>query len=131
MNTASWWWDQQSNIPVGSTLIPVLLASDQIHLTNFSGDKKLWPLYMSIGNIKSTVRNKPTMNAWIPIAPLPVSPKRLHKIPNFSTETQELDALQLTHEILSHILSPLANAKSEMVCCDENMHFTHLVIPNT
>ncbi|KAF8415846.1 hypothetical protein EV426DRAFT_541644, partial [Tirmania nivea] len=95
-------------IPVGSMLIPVLLAYDQTYLTNYSRDKKLWPLYMSIGNIKSIVRNKPTMNAWIPIALLP-----------------ELDALQIMHEILSHILSPLANAKTqegiEMVCCDENI----------
>ncbi|KAF8435241.1 hypothetical protein BGX38DRAFT_1074065, partial [Terfezia claveryi] len=104
--TASWWWDQQQLISVGTTLVPILLASDQTHLTNFSGDKKLWPLYMSIGNIKSSVRNKPTMNAWIPIALLPTPPKRLAKI-------------------LSSILSPLADAQSQqgidMVCCDEKV----------
>ncbi|KAF8414436.1 hypothetical protein EV426DRAFT_579176 [Tirmania nivea] len=120
------WEPVKCNIPVGSMLIPVLLASDQTHLTNYSGDKKLWPLYMSIGNIKSTIRNKPTMNAWIPIALLPVPPKRLYKIPNYSTETQELNALQITHEILSHILSPLADAKTqegiEMVYCNENIY---------
>src|SRR5437868_13301746 len=93
-------------------LVPVLLASDQTHLTNFSGDKKLWPLYMSIGNIDSTVRNKPTMNAWIPLALLPTPPKRLEKIPGNPTEAQELDALQVTHEILSTILSPLSYARS-------------------
>ncbi|KAF8425423.1 hypothetical protein BGX38DRAFT_1081430, partial [Terfezia claveryi] len=53
----------QKQVPTGCMVVPVLLASDQTHLTNFSGDKKLWPLYMSIGNIKSTIRNKPTMNA--------------------------------------------------------------------
>ena len=53
----------QKQIPGRSTLVPVLLASDQTRLTNLSGDKKLWSLYMRIGNIKSTVRNKPTMNA--------------------------------------------------------------------
>ena len=115
----------QTQIPVGSTLVPALLASDQTHLTNFSGDKKLWPLYMSIGNIKSTVRNKPTMNAWIPIALLPIPPKRLDKIPTYSAEAQELDVLQITHEILSSILSPLSDARSqqgvEMVCCNENV----------
>ncbi|KAF8441926.1 hypothetical protein BGX38DRAFT_1078052, partial [Terfezia claveryi] len=101
MNTGSWWWDQQKLIPVGSTLVPVLLASDQTHLTNFSGDKKLWPLYMSIGNIKSSIRNKPTMNAWIPIALLPIP-----------------------RDILSSILSPLADASQQgidMVCCDEKV----------
>ena len=80
---------------------------------------------MSIGNIKSTVRNKPTMNAWIPIALLPIPPKRLDKIPTYPAEAQELDALQITHEILSSILSPLSDGRSqkgiEMVCCDEKV----------
>ena len=72
---------RQIQIPVGSTLLPILLALDQTHLTNFSEDMKLWPLYMSIGNIKSTVRNKPTTNAWIPVALLPIPSKCLEKIP--------------------------------------------------
>jgi len=46
-----------------------------------------------IGNIKSTVHNKPTMNAWIPIALLPIAPKHLDKIPTYPAEAQELDAL--------------------------------------
>ena len=33
------------------TLIPILLASDKTHLPNFSGDKKLYPVYISIGNV--------------------------------------------------------------------------------
>ena len=116
---------RQTQIPFGPTLNPVYLASDQTHLTNFSGDQKLWPLYMCIGNIKSTVRNKPTMNAWLSIALLPIPPKRLDKILTYSAEAQELDALQITHEILSSILSPLSDARGqqgvEMVCCDENV----------
>ncbi|KAF8415030.1 hypothetical protein EV426DRAFT_579132 [Tirmania nivea] len=75
MNTASWWWDTQMTLPVGATLVPVLFASDATHLINFSGDGKVWPIYMSIGNIKSRVRNKPTSHVWIPVALLPHSPK--------------------------------------------------------
>ena len=125
MNTASWWWEQQLTLPVGTTLLPVLLASDQTHLTNFSGDKKLWPVYMSIANISSTIRNKPSSNAWIPIALLPIPPKRLDKLPDYPQEEQELDALQVTHDVISLVLSPLADARSlegiEMVCCDEKI----------
>jgi len=44
-------------LPVGATLVPVLFASDAIHLTNLSGDGKVWTLYMSIGKIKSGIRN--------------------------------------------------------------------------
>ncbi|KAF8418455.1 hypothetical protein BGX38DRAFT_1147505 [Terfezia claveryi] len=65
------------------------------------------------------------MNAWIPIALLPISPKHLDKIPGNLVKAQELDAFQVTHEILSSILSPLADAgcqeEIEMVCCDEKV----------
>ncbi|KAF8435611.1 hypothetical protein BGX38DRAFT_1078264, partial [Terfezia claveryi] len=62
----------QKQVPVDFTLVPVLLALDQTHLTNFSRDKKLWVLYINIGNIKSTIHNKLTINVWIPIALLPI-----------------------------------------------------------
>jgi len=112
-------------IPIGWTLVPILLASDQTHLTNFSGDKKLWPIYISIGNIASTMRNQPTINAWILLALLPIPPKRLDKIPSYPVEAQELDTLQVTHEIISSILSPLSDMASqrgiEMVCSNEKV----------
>jgi len=115
----------QTQITIGSTLVPVLLASDQIHLTNFSGDKKLCSVYMSIGNVKSTLRNKSTMNAWIRNALLPIAPKRLDKIPTCPAEAQELDALQISHEFLRSILIPLSDARSkqcfQMEFCDENV----------
>ncbi|KAF8436974.1 hypothetical protein BGX38DRAFT_1098973, partial [Terfezia claveryi] len=50
-------------LPEGGTLVPILLASDETHLTNFSRDKKLWPVYMSISNIRSSIRNTHTMHA--------------------------------------------------------------------
>ncbi|KAF8427191.1 hypothetical protein BGX38DRAFT_1082155, partial [Terfezia claveryi] len=58
---------------VGTTLVPVLFVSNAIHLTNFSGNGKVWPIYMSIGNIKSRFRNKLTSHAWIVVALLPHS----------------------------------------------------------
>jgi len=85
----------------------------------------LWPIYISIGNIASVIRNKPTMNTWIPLALLPIPPKRLDKIPGYLVEAQELDTLQVTHEIISSILSPLSDVASqrgiEMLCCDEKV----------
>ncbi|RPB19390.1 hypothetical protein L211DRAFT_794195 [Terfezia boudieri ATCC MYA-4762] len=41
INTAKWWEETQELLPDGGTLVPILLASDETHLTNFSGDKKL------------------------------------------------------------------------------------------
>ncbi|KAF8420920.1 hypothetical protein BGX38DRAFT_1108490 [Terfezia claveryi] len=60
MNTSNWWWRTYKTLPIGSSLVLVLLMSNQTCLTNFSGDKKLWPLFMSIGNIHSEIYNQPS-----------------------------------------------------------------------
>ena len=39
----------------GSMLVSVLLTSDQTFLTNYYGNKKLWPLSISIENIHSFI----------------------------------------------------------------------------
>ncbi len=56
-----------------STILAIVLRSDKTHLTNFSGDKKMHPLYLSLGNIHKSVRNKPTKRAWILLANLLIS----------------------------------------------------------
>jgi hypothetical protein len=48
------------------------LGSDKAHLTVLSGNKKAWPVYLSIGNIKSRVRNKLNSGAWVTIAHIPI-----------------------------------------------------------
>ena len=117
-------------LPINATLIPIFLTSDQTHLTNFSGDKKLWLVYISIGNITSDTRNKPSMHAWIPLALLPIPPKRIPNIAHHSIKQQEMESLQVTHDILSHILHPLADAQSqngyEMICADEQIQLCFL-----
>ena len=70
--------------PRGSTRVPILLTSNQTCLTNFAGDKKLWPLYISIGNIFSQIRNKLALQAWIPIGLLPIGPKCTQGIKEFT-----------------------------------------------
>jgi len=49
--------------------------SDQTHLTNFSDDKKAWPLYITLGNLLSSRRNSPISMAVLLFALLPISPK--------------------------------------------------------
>ena len=80
-------------LPRSSTLVRILLTSDQTCLTNFAGDKKLWTLYMSIGNISSQIRNKPVSQAWILIGLLLMGPKRSQRIKGFTIQQQEYDAL--------------------------------------
>ena len=78
---------------------------------------------MSAGNIHSKIRNKPSANPWVPIALLPIPPKRLDKLPDYPQEEQELDALQVVHDIGSLVLSPLTETSKgiEIKCCDEKV----------
>ena len=55
--------------------MPIIRLSDQTHLTNFSGDKKAWPVYMTIGNILSRTRSSPVKMPILLLALLPVPPK--------------------------------------------------------
>jgi hypothetical protein len=81
---------------------------------------------MTIGNIHSRVRNKPTNNAWIPIAFLPIPPKQLTQIPGYSSHQQGLDAQQIFHQLISYLIRPLsdpgvADDGIEMTCGDETI----------
>jgi len=75
-------------LPIGSMLVPVLFTSDATHLTNFSGDGKVWPLYISIGHIRSSICNKPISYGWVPVVILPNSPKHIKKVPRWSEEKE-------------------------------------------
>ena len=65
----------QDTLPTGAMLVPIIGMSDQTHLTNFSGDKKAWPVYITIGNLPSSRRNRPGSLAVLLLALLPVPPK--------------------------------------------------------
>ena len=62
---------------------------------------------MSIGNITSQIRNKPTAQAWILIGLLPEGAKRSKGIKGFIVQQQEYDALTVQHTILERILNSL------------------------
>jgi hypothetical protein len=117
--TGDWWWRTQvcrpisyaelcainsesviqTQLSVGSTVIPILLGSDKTHLSVFAGNKKAWPLYLSIGNIHSKVRNAPSRHAWILIAYLPVVVFRDNNGDNEA---------RLYHQCVKYVLNPLA-----------------------
>ena len=107
-------------------MLPLILASDPTHLINFSGDKKLWPVYLTLGNIHSHIQNKSSAHTWIPIALLAIFPKRADKIPGYSEAAQEKECSQLLHKILWNILEPLTKYERpqrvedglRLDCCD-------------
>lgn len=73
-----------------------MLASDKTHLSTYSGDKNMHPIYISIGNIRKDVRNKPSHHAWMLLAKLPT-----HK---FAALKAQLDARQTEKNAMPGIL---------------------------
>jgi hypothetical protein len=49
----------QATLRLGDTLVPLILMSNGIHLSNFAGDKKELPVYMTIGNQCEKIRRMP------------------------------------------------------------------------
>ncbi|KAG0132532.1 hypothetical protein HOY82DRAFT_458652, partial [Tuber indicum] len=62
----------QDTLPDGATLVLIICASDATFLMNFSGDKKAWPIYMTIGNILMKTRNKASKPAAVLLALLTI-----------------------------------------------------------
>src|SRR5437588_4421266 len=90
--------------------------SDQTHLTNFSGDKKAWSMYITIRNLPSTKRNKPRSMAVLLLALLPV-PSKLPQSSSANNVQKEVntDTLQ---GIFNLIFVPLQDAVLEGVLID-------------
>ena len=94
-------------------MVPLLLASDKTHLTNFSGDKAAWLIYMSIGNISKDFGQQGTKRAWVLVALLPIPSK----------QPKDGEILRSWHGAIEHILEQIveldiAGPGYELDCAD-------------
>ena len=55
IQTGDWWWKTQDQLPEGSTIVPLLIATNKTVLTQHHGDVVAWPVYLTIGNLKAQV----------------------------------------------------------------------------
>jgi len=58
------------------------------HLSNFAGDKKEWPVYMTIGNLSSKIRQMPSTHSVVMVALQPI-PIRNRNIPQKRLDEQQ------------------------------------------
>jgi len=61
--------------------------SDGTHLSNFAGDKKEWPVYITIGNLSSKIRQMPSLHSVVMVALQPI-PIKNRNIPRKRLEKQ-------------------------------------------
>ena len=94
--------------------------SDGTHLTNFCGDKKAWPIYMTIGNLSAAVRMKHTMHAVLLLALLPI-PIKMRDIPLKRRNAQREHNRMVSQHVLQHVMLGLLHAENEnrnfYACC--------------
>ncbi|KAJ7060890.1 hypothetical protein C8F01DRAFT_988007 [Mycena amicta] len=126
VHTGDLWWELQGKIPVGHTVCPVILATDETQLSNFSGDKKAWPVYLSIGNLSMDVRRKPSLRGTVLIGYMPVS-----KFHCFSKAKRAGARYQLFHKCMGTLLERLKVAGKEglkMLCADKCFRQNHPIL---
>ncbi|KAF8573101.1 hypothetical protein K439DRAFT_1315240, partial [Ramaria rubella] len=102
MWTGDWWWELQNKLPPGVTISPVILASDKTWLSQFSGDKCAWPVYITIGNLAKSTHAKPSLHSSILLGYIPVS-----KLTCFSKPLQSVMGQRLFHQCMREILQPM------------------------
>ena len=93
-------------------MAPVIIATDKTQLTQFSGGKTAYPVYLTIGNLPKGIRRRPSRHASILIAYLSVDKfDRSHM-----TELEHRSRGQrLFHTSMRHILESLRQAGIEGV----------------
>jgi hypothetical protein len=88
----------------------VIISTDKTQLTQFSGGKVAYPVYLTLGNIPRAMHRKPSQNACVLIAYHSVS-KDVGK--NLTQKQRSACIQQLFHDSMCLVLEPLIQAGKE------------------
>jgi hypothetical protein len=98
--------DVYSSLRVGDILVPLIFMSDRTHLLNFAGQKKQWPVYMTIGNLSSKLRQMASMHSVVMVALLPI-PIQNRNIPQIQLDEQRHTNREVLNKVLQQVLHSL------------------------
>ncbi|KIJ48612.1 hypothetical protein M422DRAFT_131758, partial [Sphaerobolus stellatus SS14] len=117
LNSGDAWHYYQSIIGPEETVNPAIIASDATHVTNFSGDGKVHPVYISSGQIQADIRNQPSRRAFLLLCYLPVCKFGKTQFPNITKAGRLPGRLQarLTHKCLKIVFESLKEAGHKAV----------------
>ena len=109
----------QEKLPKGATIVPIILASDKTQLSQFSGDKQAWPVYLSIGNLEKVIHRQPSKRGTILVGYLPVI--KQETLAQDCNEAQGR-SYRLFHFCMSKLMQPLIEAgrNGVMMTCADN-----------
>ncbi|KAK2462211.1 hypothetical protein APHAL10511_005769 [Amanita phalloides] len=127
MHTGSWWWKVQEVVKgyqPGTFVVPIALASDRTHITQF-GNKTAYPVYMMIGNLPKEIRCKSSHSGQILLAYLPTT--KLKLVTNKAAQHRMLN--NLFHSCLHHILQPLVDSGIHGIAMSDGLGNVHHVHP--
>ncbi|THU83570.1 hypothetical protein K435DRAFT_822933 [Dendrothele bispora CBS 962.96] len=91
----------------GSTIVPVIISSDQTQLTTFR-NKNCYPVYVTIGNIPKEIRRKPSRQGQMLLGYLPII--KLSSLAGPLAMRRRITA-NVFHACVGYMLKPLENAR--------------------
>ncbi|QRV76877.1 hypothetical protein RhiJN_19722 [Ceratobasidium sp. AG-Ba] len=121
MRSAAWWWEEQEKLQKAgkgaATIAPIILATDETHLSVMSGGQTAYPVYMALGNLIKDWRRKPSKRGMVLLGFLPTD--SFEDIDD-DDERRRLKA-DLVHRCMEKMMEPLKEVWEdgvEMWCPD-------------
>ncbi|KAG8729536.1 hypothetical protein FRC10_003813 [Ceratobasidium sp. 414] len=125
MWSADWWPRMQEELgrqgKRDGTIAALVIATDQTKLASLCGGQKVYPVYISLGNIGKDGRRQPTKRATVLLGFLPVD--GFEDVAN-DDERRRMKA-DLVHRAMETMFAPLVAASKtrvEMWCADGRLH---------
>ncbi|KAG2149014.1 uncharacterized protein EDB93DRAFT_1240381 [Suillus bovinus] len=98
--TAKQAFEIQDQLPIGATIVPIIIASDKMPVTRHTGGLEMHPIFVSLANIQSDVRMRATSHAWRCVGFMPIP-----KFSDVHSDYQTILSQRLFHKCMDIIFA--------------------------